>query len=65
VILPGLVLVGLFSVYPLAYAQYVSMHRLLLTRPDQTPFIGLRNFVDALAANEIRIAALRTGSLRC
>jgi multiple sugar transport system permease protein len=61
VILPGLVLVGLFSVYPLVYALYISMHRLLLTRPDQTPFIGLRNFVDVLAASEIRIAALRTG----
>jgi len=60
VILPGLVLVGVFSVYPLAYAIYVSMHRLLLTRPDQTPFIGLRNFLDVLAASEIRVAALKT-----
>jgi ABC-type sugar transport system permease subunit len=32
VILPGLVLVGLFSVYPLAFALYVSTRRLLLTR---------------------------------
>lgn len=61
IILPGLVLVGMFSVYPLGFALYVSLHRLLLTRPDQTPFIGLRNFADVLAADQIRIAALKTG----
>jgi len=61
VILPGLALVGLFSVYPLAFALYVSTRRLLLTRPDQTPFIGLGNFVDVLATDQIRAAALTTG----
>jgi multiple sugar transport system permease protein len=60
VIIPGLLLVGLFSVYPLVFALYVSTRRMLLTRPDQTPFIGLRNFTDVLGSDQVQIAALRT-----
>jgi multiple sugar transport system permease protein len=33
---------------------------MLLTRPDQTPFIGLRNYTDLLGNDQVQIAALRT-----
>ncbi len=47
-ILPVLVLVALFTLFPFIYAAVTSTHRVLLTLPGQTPFIGLRNYVDVL-----------------
>src|SRR5262249_31293399 len=59
IILPALLLVGLFSVYPFLFALYAATRRWMLTRPD-TPFIGLGNFGAVLASEQIRVAALKT-----
>jgi ABC-type sugar transport system permease subunit len=47
-ILPVLGLVALFTLFPFIYAAVTSMHRVLLTLPGQTPFVGLRNYVEVL-----------------
>ncbi len=57
VLLPPLLLVGLFSVYPFAFAVYASTRRWLLTRPD-TPFVGLGNYLAVLGSEQIRASAL-------
>jgi ABC-type sugar transport system permease subunit len=56
-ILPVLALVALFTLFPFIYAAVTSTHRVLLTLPDQTPFIGLRNYVDVLQDPSAREAA--------
>lgn len=60
VILPALLLVGLFSLYPLVFAVAISTRRLVLTRPDQTPFVGLANFIEIARSDQFRGAAFNT-----
>ena len=45
---PVLVLVAVFTLFPFAFAAVTSTRQMLLTLPDQTPFIGLQNYVDVL-----------------
>ena len=47
-VLPVLVLIALFTLFPFIYAAVTSLHRVLLTMPDQTPFVGLGNYLDVL-----------------
>jgi multiple sugar transport system permease protein len=60
VILPALVLVGLFSVYPFIFAVQLSLHRVLLSRPDRAPFVGLGNYLDVILVPEFQLAAAKT-----
>jgi multiple sugar transport system permease protein len=41
---PVLLVVALFTLYPLVYSVYLSLHENVLTRPLDNDFIGLRNF---------------------
>jgi multiple sugar transport system permease protein len=59
-ILPPLLLTAFFSVYPFIVAIDASTHRILLTRPNQQPYIGLDNFRDVLRVPEFRDAAVKT-----
>ena len=43
-VLPVLVVVALFTVYPLFHSVYLSVHENVLTRPLDNDFIGLQNF---------------------
>ncbi len=43
-VLPVLLLVAFFTIYPFAYAAYLSTHKYLLIQPGNNPFIGTRNF---------------------
>lgn len=45
-VLPVVALVALFTVYPVAYAVSTSLRQVVLYRPDSTPFVGLKNYVD-------------------
>src|SRR2546426_12567171 len=45
---PVLVLVAIFTLFPFVYSAVTSTHQVLLTLPDQTPFIGLQNYLDVL-----------------
>lgn len=43
-VLPVLVVVVLFTVYPLLYSAHLSVHENVLTRPLDHDFVGLQNF---------------------
>jgi ABC-type sugar transport system permease subunit len=47
-LIPVLLLVGLFTLFPFAYAAVTSTRRMLLTMPGRTPFVGLGNYIQVL-----------------
>jgi multiple sugar transport system permease protein len=57
---PVLVLVGLFTLFPFAYAAMTSTRRILLTLPGHTPFVGLRNYVQVLHDSSTHVALANT-----
>lgn len=57
---PVLLLVGLFTVFPFVYAAVTSTHKVLLTLPGQTPFVGLKNYLDVLSDGSTQIAVRNT-----
>jgi multiple sugar transport system permease protein len=42
--LPVMLVVAVFTVYPLLYSVYLSVHENVLTRPLDNDFVGLQNF---------------------
>jgi ABC-type sugar transport system permease subunit len=64
--LPALLLIALFSLYPIAYAVRISFFRYVLTQPKNHPFIGLKNFQEVLGSyyflNSLRITAVYTAT---
>ena len=60
-LVPSLVLVGAIIVYPLITGVSLSLHTVILTRPDLgRPVVGLRNFVELAQDPVIRVAAVNT-----
>lgn len=63
-ILPALIVIALFTIYPVLYAVRISFYRYVLTRPNSHPFIGLDNFVEVLQSyyfrNSLQVTALYT-----
>jgi ABC-type sugar transport system permease subunit len=49
-LLPALLIVGGFTVYPLIYSVYLSLHREVLTDPLNHPFVGLANYGQVLGS---------------
>lgn len=43
-VLPVMLVVALFTLYPLIYSVHLSLHENLLTRPLDNDFVGLQNF---------------------
>jgi multiple sugar transport system permease protein len=63
-ILPVLLVVALFAIYPILYALRMSVYKYLLTKPNDHPFVGLGNFVEVINSyyfkNSIQITAVYT-----
>ena len=59
-IIPVLLLVGLFTLFPFAYAAVTSTRRMLLTLPGHTPFVGLQNYVQVLHDSTTHVAIKNT-----
>src|SRR2546428_7284219 len=55
---PVLALVALFTLFPFIYAAVTSTRQMILTLPDQTPFVGLKNYLDVLQDASARQAAV-------
>jgi ABC-type sugar transport system permease subunit len=53
-LLPTLLIIGLFTLYPVGYAVYLSLHQYVLSEPFGHPYIGLQNFQDVLAGSYIK-----------
>lgn len=47
-ILPAILIIVLFTVYPVLYSLDLAVHKNVLTAPGQHPFTGMKNFTDVL-----------------
>lgn len=63
-ILPALLAIALFTIYPILYAARISVYRYILTRPKDHPFVDLQNFREVVTSyyfhNSLRITAVYT-----
>lgn len=59
-ILPGVILLLLFYLYPLLYSLYISFHDFRLIRPDLTEFVGFRNYFEIFQDDEFVNAFINT-----
>jgi multiple sugar transport system permease protein len=57
---PVVVLVALFTLFPLLYAVLTSLQRVVLTQPESSPFVGLENYADVLGEAAFANAAKNT-----
>ena len=53
-VIPAIILIAMFTLYPLIYAVRISFLQYLLTRPKTHPFIGLKNFEDVISSYYFR-----------
>lgn len=61
-ILPVFLVIALFTIYPVFYSLYISLHRYLLTQPKSHPFIGLRNFSETISSYYFTNSLVVTGT---
>lgn len=59
VILPVLV-ISLFTLYPVLYAVRISFYRYLLTKPKDHPFIGFNNYTEVVTSYYFRNSLINT-----
>ena len=60
IILPGVIILLLFYLYPLAYSLFISLHDFRLIRPDLTQFVGFRNYFEIFSDDEFLNAFINT-----
>jgi ABC-type sugar transport system permease subunit len=56
---PVLILVIIFTVFPVGYAIWNSLHQILLVLPT-TPFVGIKNYIEVLKSVYFKEAILNT-----
>jgi multiple sugar transport system permease protein len=59
-IFPALVIIVLFTIYPVIYAVRISFYQYVLTKPNSHPFIGFKNFHDVITSYYFRNALANT-----
>lgn len=59
-ILPALLIIVLFTIYPVIYAIRVSVYQNLLTRPNVNPFVGFQNFSNVINSYYFENALINT-----
>jgi len=59
-LLPVLLIMAAFSLYPIGYSVYLSVHKEVLTDPLNHPFVGFQNFNNALHSYYL-ISSLHAG----
>jgi multiple sugar transport system permease protein len=61
-IVPVLLVIALFAIYPIIHAVRMSFFKYLLTRPNDHPFVGLGNYVEVVTSyyfkNSVQITAV-------
>lgn len=60
-VLPALLVIILFTIYPVFYAVRISFYRYVLTKPNSHPFIGLKNFADVISSYYFKTSLINTG----
>ncbi len=59
-ILPVLILVAAFTLYPFGFAASMSVRKYILTQPNVHPFVGLRNFTQVINDDLFTVSARNT-----
>jgi len=63
-VIPVLLVVALFAIYPILHAVRMSFFKYLLTRPNDHPFVGLGNFIEVITSyyfkNSLEVTAIYT-----
>src|SRR5437867_145156 len=59
-ILPVLILVAAFTLYPFGFAAAMSVRKYILTQPNNHPFVGLRNFTQVIGDELFVVSARNT-----
>jgi multiple sugar transport system permease protein len=59
-VLPALLVIGLFTIYPVLYALRISAFQYVLTKPNSHPFIGFKNFEDVVTSYYFKTALINT-----
>jgi ABC-type sugar transport system permease subunit len=59
-VLPALLVIGLFTIYPVLYAIRISVYQYILTKPNSHPFIGLKNFEDVVTSYYFKNSLINT-----
>jgi len=49
-VLPVLLIIALFAIYPIVHAVRMSFFKYLLTRPNEHPFVGLGNYIEVITS---------------
>jgi len=60
-ILPALLVIVLFTLYPVIYAVRISFYQYILTKPNSHPFIGFKNFLDVITSYYFKNSLINTG----
>jgi multiple sugar transport system permease protein len=49
-VIPALLVILTFTIYPVIYALRISVYQYILTKPNSHPFIGFKNFHDVITS---------------
>ena len=60
-VLPALLVIALFTIYPVLYAIRISVYQYILTKPNSHPFVGLKNFEDVVTSYYFKNSLINTG----
>ena len=60
-VVPALLVIVLFTIYPVFYAVRISFYQYVLTKPNSHPFIGLKNFHDVITSYYFKNSLINTG----
>lgn len=61
-ILPALLVIILFTIYPIIYAIRISVYQNLLTRPGINPFVGFENFTNVITSYYFKNSLINTAT---
>lgn len=59
-VLPALLIIVLFTIYPVFYAVRISFYQYVLTKPNSHAFIGLKNFQDVISSYYFKNSLINT-----
>jgi len=60
-VLPALLVIVLFTIYPVIYAVRISFYQYILTKPNSHPFVGLKNFEEVITSYYFKNSLINTG----
>jgi len=59
-VLPAMLVIVLFTIYPVFYAVRISFYQHILTKPNSHPFIGLENYQHVITSYYFKNALINT-----